>query len=127
MERGQGISGFFELVLIPKVTAPESITQLRPISLYSVSYKIISKVIVNRLKPIMLTLIVDNQTSFVGGRNIMDNVVIAQEVIHSMMGRKGKKDWMAVKIDMKKEYDRLKGISSKALLKMLRCPIILFA
>ncbi|KAK5775330.1 hypothetical protein PVK06_043208 [Gossypium arboreum] len=48
-----------------------------------------------------------NQTSFVGGRNIMDNVIIAQEVVHSMQHKKGKKGWMAIKIDMEKDYDKL--------------------
>ncbi|KAA3473187.1 reverse transcriptase [Gossypium australe] len=47
------------------------------------------------------------RTSFVGGMIIMDNVFIAQEVVHSMRHKKGKKGWMAIKTDMKKAFDRL--------------------
>lgn len=57
------------LVLIPKVAGPESITQFMPISLYTVPYKIISKVIVKRLKHIMSVLIIENQTIFVRGQH----------------------------------------------------------
>lgn len=96
------------IVLIPKVPIPEFVSQLIPISLCTLPYKILSKVIVNRLKPVMPIQVVKNQTSFVGGRNIIDNVVIAQEVIHSMRIRKGKRGWMALKIDMEKAYDRLR-------------------
>lgn len=84
------------------------VTQFRPISLCTVLYNVLYKVIVNRLKPIMPILIVDNQTSFVHERHIMDNVIIAQKAIHSMRIRKGKKGWLAVKVDMEKAYERLR-------------------
>lgn len=64
------------ILLIPKVVVPKSVSQFKPISLCTMSYKILSKVIVNRLKSVMPILVARNQTSFVGGRNIMDNVVI---------------------------------------------------
>lgn len=51
----------------------------------------LTKVLANRLKSIMPTLVEENETTFVGGRHIINNVLIAQEVIHSMKGRKGKK------------------------------------
>lgn len=79
------------LVLIPKVAGPEFVTQFRPISLCTVPYKVLTKVLANRLKSIMPTLVEENETTFVGGRHIINNVLIAQEVIHSMKGRKGKK------------------------------------
>lgn len=88
------------LVLIPKVAAPESITQFKPIIFCTVPYKVVSKVIVNRLKPLMSLLVSKNQTSFVGSKNIVDNVVVAQEVVHSVRVKKGKKGWMAIKIDL---------------------------
>lgn len=71
-------------------------------------YKLLTKVVINRLKPVLPHLVVENQTSFVGGRHIMDNVVIAQEVVHLMQIKKGKRRWMAIKIDMEKAYDRLR-------------------
>lgn len=96
------------LVLIPMVQGPEFVAEFCPISLCTVPFKVWTKVLVNLLKPIMPKVIAENQMSFVGGRHIMDNVVIAQEDIHSMRVKKGKVGWMAIKIDMEKTYDRLR-------------------
>lgn len=62
----------------------------------------------NRMKKVMPLLVDESQTSFVGGRHIMDNVIIVQEVIHSMKLRSEKKGWIVLKVDMEKAYDRLK-------------------
>ena len=78
------------IVLIPKVEHPKSLSQLCPISLCNVRYKIITKVVANRLKSIMPKLIGPMQSSFVLGRHITDNIVIAQETIHLMNSKKGK-------------------------------------
>lgn len=56
------------IVFILKVDAPKVISQYRPISLCPMSYKVLTKVIVNHLKPILSTLIAPNQTRFVGGK-----------------------------------------------------------
>lgn len=82
-------------------------TQYRPISLCIVPYKILTKVIVNCFKLVMPLLVAKNQTSFVKERHITDNMIITQEVVHSMRLRKERKGWMALKIDIKKAYDRL--------------------
>ncbi|WCJ44200.1 RNA-directed DNA polymerase (reverse transcriptase)-related family protein [Euphorbia peplus] len=95
------------IVLIPKVTRPEDFSELRPISLCNVSYKIITKIIANRLKPLMPSMVLPHQTSFVVGRNITDNIIIAQEAIHSMRNKTGRNGWMALKVDLEKAYDRL--------------------
>ncbi|KAK5793187.1 hypothetical protein PVK06_034325 [Gossypium arboreum] len=71
------------LVCIPKILALERITQFRPISLCSVVYKILTKTIVTRLRPMMMKLISLNQSSFILGRDIVDNIIVAQEVVHS--------------------------------------------
>ena len=65
------------LVLIPKVENPQSVTQLRPISLCNFSYKAITKSIANRIKPVLSKLIAHTQSSFVPGRQILDNIIIA--------------------------------------------------
>nr|KYP56170.1 hypothetical protein KK1_002407 [Cajanus cajan] len=52
-------------------------------------------------------LVDPNQCNFVPHRQTTDNIIIAHEVIHSMRHKKGKKRWMAIKIDIEKAYDRL--------------------
>ncbi|CAL1358445.1 unnamed protein product [Linum trigynum] len=94
-------------VLIPKKEAPESFLQFRPIGLSNVAYKTLAKCLVNRIKPLMGNLVHPTQTSFVPGRHISDNIIIVQEVVHSMGLKKGRKGQMALKIDLTKAYDRL--------------------
>lgn len=96
------------VIFFLKVVGLEVISQFRPISLCMVSYKLLTKVIVNQLKPVMSHLVAKNQTSFVRGRHIMDNVIIAQEVMYSMRVKKGRKGWMSIKIDLERAYDRLR-------------------
>ena len=55
----------------------------------------------------MPKLIGPMQSSFVPGRHITDNIIIAQEDLHSMGSKKGKVGWMAIKVDLEKAYDRL--------------------
>ncbi|XP_072059052.1 uncharacterized protein [Arachis hypogaea] len=81
---------------------------MRPISLGNVSYKVIIKILARRLRSVMEKLVRPTQCSFVLGRQSSDNIIITQEVIHSMRNKKGRKGWMAIKIDLEKAYDILK-------------------
>lgn len=97
------------IVLIPKVYTPESLSQVRPISLCIFAYKIISKTMANRLKPMMGNLISLYQPTFVLNRAIQDSILLAQEVFHHLkVKRGGKRGGMAVKLDLNKAYDSVK-------------------
>ena len=81
---------------------------LRPISLCNVLFKIVSKVLANRLKRILPRLISSAQSVFVHGRSIQDNVVLTFEVIHYMKRKtRGKVGNVALKIYISKAYDRV--------------------
>lgn len=96
------------VTLIPKIDTPVNLSQCRPISLCNVLYKIISKVLVNRLKPFLASCISQSQATFVPNRQILDNVIVAHEYIHWLNSkRKGNESFMALKLDMSKVYDRV--------------------
>lgn len=96
------------IVLIPKIPNPEKLEQFRLFSLCNFAYKIISKILTNRLKPLLPDLITAEQSAFVEGRKIQDNIPIVQEVLHKVRTREKKKRFQAVlKLDMQKAYDRI--------------------
>lgn len=99
------------VTLIPKVPMPECLNQLRPISCCNYIYKVISKIFVLRLKRFMGGLISHNQSAFVGGRLIQDNLIVAHEAFHALKQKtRGGKENMAIKLDMSKAYDRVEWI-----------------
>ena len=70
-------------------------------------YKTITKIIANRLKTFLPDLVGSHQTSFIPGRHITENIIIAQEVIHRLRWKTSKRGFMAIKVDLEKSYDRL--------------------
>ncbi|XP_074293448.1 uncharacterized protein LOC141620491 [Silene latifolia] len=118
--------------LIPKVDHPHLLSQFRPIGLCNVAYKIITKMIINHLKPILPILINLVESSFVPRRQISDNIIIVQEAFHSMRSRKGKTGIMALKLDLEKAYDKLEwpfiefslrdmGLATRMINTIMRC------
>ena len=95
------------IALIPKQIGPELVSHYRPISLCTTIYKTVTKILVHRLKPLLPSLISPMQSAFLAGRRGSNNVIIAQELIHSLKNRKGREGFMVVKIDLEKAYDRL--------------------
>lgn len=71
-------------MLIPKEQKPTSIRSFKSISLCNASIKMVTKMIVNRLKQVMSDIISPYQASFIPGRQGINNVVICQEVLHSL-------------------------------------------
>ncbi|KAF7147810.1 hypothetical protein RHSIM_Rhsim03G0079300 [Rhododendron simsii] len=96
------------IVLIPKVQCPMNMGHLRPISLCNSVYKILSRVLVNRLQRFLPKIISESQSAFVGGRLISDNIIVVQEAVHYMKScRNGSNRSVALKLDMSKAYDRV--------------------
>lgn len=96
------------IALVPKGSAQNSMKDWRPIALCNVLYKLISKVLANRLKVVLPQCISDNQSAFVPGRSILDNAMVAIEVLHSMKLRaRGNDGNVALKLDISKAYDRM--------------------
>lgn len=97
-----------EIVLISKVKKPDKITNLRPISLCNVIVKIMTKMIANRLKSVLDSIISDAQSAFIPGRLITDNLIIAFVIGHYLRRcTQGKTGISSLKIDMSKAYDRV--------------------
>lgn len=95
------------LVLILKIDNPSMVGQFRPISLCNVVYKLISKILTDRLKLVLPKLISPFQLAFVPGRLLRDNYIVAAEIFNRMNHKRGKGGWMAIKADMEKAYDRV--------------------
>ena len=65
------------IALIPKQLGPKTVSQFRPISLCNTVYKIISRILVNRIRPLLPRLISPMQAAFLQGRRGADNIIIA--------------------------------------------------
>lgn len=113
MQAGELPEGVNEAVvfLIPKDKEPKSMGDLRPISLCNVLVRILPKVIANRMKKCLGSIISDKQSAFLEGKLLTDNALIAFEINHYMKRKtQGKEGLAGLKIDISKAYDRLEWV-----------------
>jgi hypothetical protein len=93
------------LSLIPKKQNASNIRDFRPISLIGCVYKLLSKVLTNRLKIVMENLISETHNAFIGGRQILDSVLVANESLDSRI--KSGNPGIICKLDIEKAYDHV--------------------
>ncbi|XP_057808482.1 uncharacterized protein LOC131022959 [Salvia miltiorrhiza] len=91
------------IALIPKKEGAAVLKEFRPISLINCLYKVISKVLASRLKQVMHLIIAECQSAFVGGRYILDGVIVLNEIIEETT--KKKKGLALFKVDFARAYD----------------------
>ena len=94
------------LVLVPKGITVEDLKDLRPISLVGSLYKILTKVLANRIKRVIGLIISQSHNAFVEGRQILDTVLIDKEAVDSILRRKEKA--ILCKLDIEKAYDYIR-------------------
>eukprot|EP00253_Pinus_taeda_P004604 PITA_04604 len=109
-----GLNATF-IALIPKSEESNSPNKYRPIALCNIIYKIISKVVALRLKPVLPFIISPEQFGYVEGRQITDGIILTHDIIHSL--KQTKRPGMLLKIDLSKAFD---SISWEYMQKILR-------
>eukprot|EP00253_Pinus_taeda_P015835 PITA_15835 len=93
------------IALIPKAEESNTPDKYRQIALCNIIYKIVSKVIASRLKPLLPLIISPEQSGYVEGRQITDGIILTHEIIHSL--KQSKKPGMLLKIDLSKAFDSI--------------------
>ena len=107
------------ITFIPKIPGLETLNNYWPISLCNIVYKIVSKILVARLRPLLGKLISPLQFAFIPSRRGTDNAIIMQELIHTISRKKGRHGFIEVKIDLEKAYDKLEwGFIREMLIKI---------
>ena len=109
------------LSLIPKKQNSTLISDFRPISCCNTTYKVISKILANRLKQVLPSVISNTQSAFIPGRLLVENVLLATELIQGYNWKNFSKRSM-LKVDLKKAFDSLDWSFILLILRALRFP-----
>ncbi|XP_021985761.1 uncharacterized protein LOC110881945 [Helianthus annuus] len=104
------------LALIPKVPTPDTVSDFRPIACCNVIYKCISKLITTRILEGLNGVVSLNQSAFIPGRCISDNILLTQELLHNYHRDYGPPR-CAFKVDIQKAYDTVDWVFLEAILK----------
>ena len=108
------------ITLVLKLDNPELVSDFRPISLCNVLYKIYCKVLANRLKKFLPSLITKHQSAFAKDRLISDNIMVAFETLHHMkQHNSGRHGFMAIKLNMIKAYDQVEWVYLERLMEKM--------
>ncbi|KAJ9567283.1 hypothetical protein OSB04_003249 [Centaurea solstitialis] len=102
------------VTLIPKNTSPIGLNDFRPISLVGILYKVLTKVLAERMKSVLENVISNVQSAFLKGRSILDGVLVANETVSFL--KSSRKKGLIFKVDFEKAYD---SVSWEFLLDML--------
>ncbi|XP_074304562.1 uncharacterized protein LOC141639300 [Silene latifolia] len=109
------------LTLIPKCERPQNVTQFRPITCCNVVYKVISKLLCNRLVTVLPHIVDQNQGAFIQNRSIQENILICQDLIR-LYERPNASARCLFKIDLQKAYDTVEWQFVEDLLRLLKFP-----
>jgi hypothetical protein len=109
------------IALVPKSANVNSANDFRPISCCNVIYKVISKILASRLCRALQDIIGSAQNAFLRGRNMIDNINLAQEFLRHY-GRKKTSPWCLIKIDFRKAFDSMQWVFLRELLHLLGFP-----
>lgn len=109
------------MVLIPKITNASNLAHFRTISCLNTLYKVISKLLANRLKLVLLGVISNSQSAFLSGRSLSENILLAIEIIHGY-NRKDIGPRAMMKVDLRKAFDIVRWDFIIAALKGLHLP-----
>jgi len=91
------------ITLVPKKDNPSDLNKFKPISLVGCVYNILSKILANILKKVLPSVIDVNQSAFLGGRRMLDNILVANETVDYLKNEK--KSGVLVKVEFEKACD----------------------
>lgn len=110
------------IFLIPKIENPITTNHFCLLGLCTTHYKILAKILINRLRPHFQKLISPLQGAFIKGRYTAGLFLLAQETLHSMNKSKNKKGWIILKLDIIKVFDTISWTFILNLLKAYNLP-----